>query len=115
MTIYEIRGNKKLKKISQCAFCGYFSSLLRCVSFGWIFFFYGNNFFNVGQKRDHNFSPSSGVLYAAAAAERDFLLLRQWKHLLRRFTDCEQLGLSSRSTFWFSASSAAQECIGEKL
>jgi hypothetical protein len=33
-----------------------------------------------------------------------------WKHLLRRFTDCAQLGFSSSSTFWFSASDA-QECI----
>lgn len=46
----------------------FFSVVLRLIRVDSFSFFYGNNFFNVGQKRDHNFSPSSGVLYAAAAA-----------------------------------------------
>jgi hypothetical protein len=35
-----------------------------------------------------------------------------WKHLLRRFTVCAQLGFSSSSTFWFSASAMHRNALG---
>lgn len=109
---------EKLRKLSRCdvhlehrilSFCDYLWGRSRV-------FFMMETILNVGQKWDNFFlSTFVGCFMSLLRYERGFHLamfcsFSLWKHLLRRFTDCAQLGFSSSSTFWFSASDA-QECI----
>lgn len=110
--------NKKLRKFSSMCIALQrilFPFCVLPVSFGTFFFSYSllwKQFLMLD--RNEIIFLSSGALCRCwwcflccwCESERIFL----WQHLLRRFTDCEQLGFSPSSTFWFSAFWCAQKC-----
>lgn len=117
LIIYEIRKIKKIFSM-QCAFCASDTLILWLSFFGdeVEFFLWWKQFLMLDRNEIIFFlSTFVGCFMSFLQCERGFHLAMfcsffLWKHLLRRFTDCAQLGFSSSSTFWFSASDA-QECI----
>lgn len=110
--IYEIHKNKKLRnflnvhKMQRILFLG----SVCCASHLGRNSFYSllwKQFLMLDKNEITSFLSLSGALCRCFCCHRCCWCERKsflWKHLLRRFTDCEQLGFSSSSTFWFSAS-----------